>query len=131
MGKCCQHLKTLLRKKQYMFKKNDLANLKNIIWAIEKIEKSLINIDTLEMMVQNEEKFDSIIVKLMNIGESAYNISDELKNKFPEADWDGMYKMRNIIAHSYHSIDESIVWDIIKNELPSDKIKIQNILDKL
>lgn len=81
-----------------MFKKNDVANLKNIIWAIEKIEKSLININTLEMLVQNEEKFDSVIVKLMNIGESAYNISDELKNKFPEADWDGMYKMRNIIG---------------------------------
>jgi uncharacterized protein with HEPN domain len=112
-----------------MFKKNDLANLNNILWAIEKIEKSLFNIETLELLAQNEEKLDSIIVKLMNIGESSYNISDEFKSKFSEVDWNGMYKMRNIIVHSYHNLDETIVWDIIKNELPIDKIKIQKILD--
>jgi len=87
--------------------------------------------DNVEALLQNEEKFNSIIVKLMNIGKSSFNISSELKDKFPETDWNGMYKMRNIITHSYHSIDESIVWDIIKNELPSDKIKIQNILNNI
>jgi len=29
-----------------MFKQNDLANLKNILWAIEKIENSVSKIDT-------------------------------------------------------------------------------------
>jgi uncharacterized protein with HEPN domain len=55
-------------------------------------------------LANNEEKYDSVIVKLMNIGESAYNLSDELKNKFENIDWKGMYKMRNIITHSYHSV---------------------------
>jgi uncharacterized protein with HEPN domain len=111
-----------------MFKQNDLANLKNIIWAIEKIEKSLNNISSLDELISNEEKYDSIIVKLMNIGESADNISSELKEKHLNVDWKGMYKMRNIIAHSYHSIDENIVWDIIKNELGNDKIQINDII---
>lgn len=114
-----------------MFKHNDLANLKNIIWAIEKIENSLINIKSLDELTNNEEKYDSVIVKLMNIGESADNISNELKNKYPEVDWKGMYRMRNIITHSYHSIDESIVWDIAKNELPKDKIQVNIIISNL
>jgi len=67
----------------------------------------------------------------MNIGESAYNLSEELKNKFDRIDWSGMYKMRNIITHSYHSVDENIVWDIIKNELPENKIQIIEIFDIL
>jgi uncharacterized protein with HEPN domain len=114
-----------------MFKKNDIANLKNIIWAIEKIENSLRDITSLKKLSDNEEKYDSIIVKLMNIGESAENISNELKDKYPDVDWKGMYKMRNIIAHSYHSIDESIVWDIAKNELPNDKIQVNIILSDI
>jgi len=114
-----------------MFKQNDIANIKNIIWAIEKIEISLKNINSIDELVQNEEKFDSIIVKLMNIGESADKLSNELKNKFPEVDWKGMYRMRNIITHSYHSLDESIVWDITKNELPTDKVQILTILKEI
>jgi uncharacterized protein with HEPN domain len=39
--------------------------------------------------------------------------------------------MRNIITHSYHSVDENIVWDIVQNELPKEKIEIQKILDSL
>lgn len=114
-----------------MFKQNDLANLKNILWAIEKIENSVSKINTLTELVNQEEKYDSVIVKLMNIGESAFNLSEELKAKFENVDWKGMYKMRNIITHSYHSVDESIVWDIIKNELPDDKAKIISILNML
>jgi uncharacterized protein with HEPN domain len=112
-----------------MFKQNDIANLKNIIWAIEKIENSIQSINSVFDLVKNEEKYDSIIIKLMNIGESAYNISDELKEKYNEVDWWGMYKIRNIIAHSYHNLDENIVWDIIKNELTVDKVKIQKVID--
>lgn len=114
-----------------MFKQNDLANLKNILWAIEKIENSVSKIDTVTELVNKEEKYDSVIVKLMNIGESAFNLSEELKNIFENVDWKGMYKMRNIITHSYHSVDENIVWDIIKNELPEDKVEIIRILRTL
>jgi len=114
-----------------MFKQNDLANLRNILWAIEKIENSVSKIDTVTELVNKEEKYDSVIVKLMNIGESAFNLSEELKNKFENVDWKGMYKMRNIITHSYHSVDENIVWDIIKNELPEDKVEIIRILRTL
>jgi uncharacterized protein with HEPN domain len=104
-----------------MFKQDDIANLNNIIWAIEKIEKSLSNVSTPKDLEDNEEKYDSVIVKLMNIGESSVNLSEELKMKHPEVDWNGMYKMRNIIAHSYHKVDVHIVWDIAKNELPEDR----------
>ena len=59
-----------------MFKQDDIANLNNIIWAIEKIEKSLITISSADELEENEEKYDSVIVKLMNIGESSVNLSE-------------------------------------------------------
>jgi uncharacterized protein with HEPN domain len=115
--------------RSFKFKKDDIANLKNIIWAIEKIEKSLNSISSADELEENEEKYDSAIVKLMNNGESSVNLSEDLKNKFPGVDWDGMYKMRNIIAHSYHKVDVNIVWDIAKNELPLDKKNVLKILN--
>ncbi len=114
-----------------MFKHDDLSNLKNIIWAIEKIEKSLSPISSAIELEENEEKYDSVIVKLMNIGESASNLSEELKKQESNVDWDGMYKMRNIITHSYHKVDVNIIWDIAKNELPIDKKHVSDILKEI
>ncbi|MCF6352459.1 MAG: DUF86 domain-containing protein [Cyclobacteriaceae bacterium] len=74
-----------------------------------------------------EEKYDSVIIKLMNIGESAKNLSNDLKDKNPEIDWNGMYNLRNIISHAYHNLDVDIVWDIVKNELPINKKQIEKI----
>jgi len=114
-----------------MFKRNDIANLNNILWAIEKIECSIAEIRSVTELINHEEKYDSVIVKLMNIGESASNLSEELKSTFENVDWWGMYKLRNIITHAYHSLDENIVWDIIQNELPKNKIEIIHILNTL
>ena len=68
-----------------MFKRNDIANLNNILWAIEKIELSVAEIRSVSELANHEEKYDSVIVKLMNIGESAFNLSEELKNNFKNA----------------------------------------------
>ncbi len=114
-----------------MFKRNDIANLKNILWAIEKINQSLSTVLNVEALVNNEEKFDSVIVKLMNIGESAYNISEKLKDKYTGVDWKGMYALRNIITQAYHEVDENIVWDIVVNELPTDYEAITKIINTI
>jgi len=39
-----------------MFKRNDIANLRNILWAIEKIENSVNEITSVSALVKNEEK---------------------------------------------------------------------------
>lgn len=39
-----------------------------------------------------------------------------------------MAKMRDKIAHFYFGIDYEIVWDVIKNKLPSVKILIEKVI---
>ncbi len=110
-----------------MFKDDDIQNLENILWAISKIENSLNGIKSSLELDENEEKYDSVIVKLMNIGESAKNLSSSLKAEHSTIDWEGMYFLRNIISHAYHNLDVDIVWDIVKKELPLNKKLIEVI----
>lgn len=35
----------------------------------------------------------------------------------PKVDWEGAMDIRDIIAHLYFDIDESIVFDVVKNKL--------------
>lgn len=42
--------------------------------------------------------------------------------------WAQSVGMRNVFAHEYFGIDSSLVWQIIKNDIPELKDKIKTIL---
>jgi uncharacterized protein with HEPN domain len=81
--------------------------------------------------------FDTSIIKsacvfqLEVIGEAANHLSTELKNENAEIEWHQIVGVRNIIAHVYWGIDYTQVWDIIKNELPVLRKKIDELLHEL
>ena len=65
------------------------------------------------------------------IGEASNHISNELKSKFTDVEWAQIVGMRNVFAHEYFGIDSSLVWEIIKNDIPDLKAKIKLILQSI
>ena len=65
------------------------------------------------------------------IGEASNHLSPELKSKFTNIEWSQIVGMRNVFAHEYFGIDSSLVWEIIKNDIPELKDKIENIIKSL
>ena len=79
----------------------------------------------------NIMKFDSCVMRLQAIGEQIGKILREEDcpfSKFPEIPWTAAYDMRNFISHEYASVDEEIVFDVIKEDLPRMKDAVQQIL---
>jgi uncharacterized protein with HEPN domain len=62
------------------------------------------------------------------IGEASNHISDEAKSKFTTIEWSQIIGMRNVFVHEYFGVDITLVWEIIKNDLPDLKEKIKKIL---
>ena len=76
-------------------------------------------------------KFDSCVMRLQAIGEQIGRILKEENcpfEKYPEIPWVAAYDMRNFISHEYASIDEEIVFDVIKNDLPKMQKAVEKIL---
>jgi uncharacterized protein with HEPN domain len=71
------------------------------------------------------------IKQLEIIGEACNHISDEVKSKFSEIEWTQIVGMRNVFIHEYFGVDQHIVWEIIKTDLPDLKIKINEILNSI
>ena len=65
------------------------------------------------------------------VGEASKHITEELKSQFPEIEWSQIIGMRNVFAHEYFGIDSSLVWEIIKRDLPVFKSKMESILKSL
>ncbi|MBX2934561.1 MAG: DUF86 domain-containing protein [Ferruginibacter sp.] len=105
----------------------DKARLLHIIDAIEEIEKYLLQVDFNEFLKNSMMRF-ACIKQMEIIGEASNHLSSTLKSKFTDIEWGQIVGMRNVFAHEYFGIDSSLVWDIIKNDIPDLKIKITRIL---
>ena len=79
----------------------------------------------------NVMKFDSCVMRLQAIGEQIGKILKEKDcpfDRFPEIPWVAAYDMRNFISHEYASVDEEIVFEVIKNDLPRMKEAVVQLL---
>lgn len=54
---------------------------------------------------------------LIEIGEAARHLDEELLSAAPEIDWRAMIGMRNFLVHHYFDTDHAVVAHVIDHEL--------------
>ena len=112
------------------YKKSDIAYLRLIKTAIAKIFEYTDAIDE-ELFLRNDMMKDACLMRLIVIGENGGKVSDELKEKFKEVEWQLMKAARIFFAHAYEYVDWRHVWDTINEVLPNLKPKIEHIIEVL
>jgi len=103
--------------------------LNDILEAIRKIQNYTKNMGFSEFK-RNELVQDAVIRNLEIIGEAVKRIPDSIKREHPHIEWRKIAGLRDILIHAYFEIDLEIIWDIIKNKIPSLKEKILKILEE-
>ena len=72
---------------------------------------------------------NSIAMDILQIGELANHLTDEMLQAHKDIPWRQIIDMRNIAAHHYGSWDRHTAWDTSKHDVPELAKKIQAILD--
>ena len=108
----------------------DKIRLQHILDAIDDIHIYLIAAD-LAVFHENSMMRFACIKQMEIIGEASNHLSAELKSKFSDIEWAQIVGMRNVFAHEYFGIDSSLVWEIIKNDIPELKEKIERVLKSI
>lgn len=113
-------------------------SLKRIASTIDRIINNSQAIDDSQYYVLSPagmERLESTCMLLLAIGESIKGIDKmtqkQLLPNYPEVDWKGAMGIRDIIAHHYFDIDESIVFDVVKNKLPGMLETINKMIEEL
>jgi uncharacterized protein with HEPN domain len=77
------------------------------------------------------EKFDSICMLLITIGESLKKLDKvtdgSFLSQYPQVDWKKVKGLRDIITHQYFDVNAEAIFDICESKLP----ELKQIIDRM
>lgn len=109
-----------------MSNRNWILFVEDILESIGLIEQYIAS-SSYDEFQHDRKTIDAVIRNLEIIGEAAKFIPVDVKQAYSEIDWLAIIGLRNRIAHEYFGISPTIIWQIIKVELPTFKKQIEKI----
>ena len=104
--------------------------VRDILEAINKAEEFVSG-----MKFQDFEKDDktlfAVIRALGIIGEAVKNIPDSLRVPYKSIPWKEISGMRDKLVHEYFGVNEKVVWNTVKEDLPLLKKVVIKVLADL
>lgn len=101
-----------------------MDNVKNDAYYLDRLRTDMefivrhMNGTSREELSKNELLLDSMLFRLIQISENVKKLSDEYKEKHPNVPWLAVSGLRNRIVHDYGSVDLSIVYSTLKDDIP-------------
>lgn len=84
----------------------------------------------LDRFIQNEEKQDAVLRRLIIIGEATKRLSPEFRSQHPTIPWRNIAGLRDIAVHEYERVDLDRIWRIIQTDLLELFAYIQPLLPR-
>ena len=91
------------------------------LWDILDVAKTVVEFTTglsLHDYLKDRKLQLAIEREIEIIGEAAKNIPPSVQALIPEVDWRKPAGLRDVIAHAYFGIDDTILWDVVQNKVP-------------
>lgn len=77
--------------------------------------------------LNDRKTIDATLFQFAVIGEAIIHVDEEILDKY-EFPWYKVRAFRNFILHEYHAIEDKVIWDTAKKDLPLLKKVIEVIL---
>jgi uncharacterized protein with HEPN domain len=109
-------------------KDRDLFRLEHILESVERIEKIVNQVKSIEAFIEKWIEQDAMIRNFEIIGEAVSHISDDTKERYPDLEWNKIRGLRNFVAHEYYGVKLSTIWKTATDNIPVLKEQIQKII---
>ena len=73
---------------------------------------------------------DAVMKNFEVIGEAAYHISKELKEKYKNIEWKGIEGLRHVLVHDYYKVNPEILWNTKDEDLSDLNINLEELIDE-
>ncbi|PJE52280.1 hypothetical protein COV27_00050 [candidate division WWE3 bacterium CG10_big_fil_rev_8_21_14_0_10_39_14] len=107
--------------------KDNIVYLKHIVESIDKINEFINGLEFADFK-ENSLVLSATVRELEIIGEASGKLSKAFREKYNDIPWDKAINMRNRLIHEYFGVDEKIVWNTCKEDLPKIKVAITPLI---
>ena len=83
---------------------------------------------SIKVFSSSKMTYKAVVMSILNIGELTKHLPHEYKSAHNDIPWKNISGMRDIAAHGYHTMNNKIIWDVVKNYLPNLVIFLQGQL---
>ena len=76
---------------------------------------------------------DAVCMRLLTLGESAralLHAFPDFESRFPDIPWRAMSGLRNHIAHDYFGLDQGMVWETARTDIPALAKQLERLLNQ-
>lgn len=105
----------------------DNGRLQDILQAAEHI-LSFTEGYTQEQLSTDKLRYFAVVKNVEIIGEAAYMLSLEFKEKHSHIPWNDIIRMRHVLVHGYAAILPNLLWHTALIEVPILKKQIEDII---
>lgn len=113
-------------------RKTDKERLKKIVDIWEELSVQMRQRDiTKELLIDDEFLQWAVTTPLYNVGEQVYQLSKELKERYPQQPWNKISGLRHRLIHDYDGINWTIIVDVIFNEMEPFVNAVKQILTEI
>lgn len=95
----------------------DKIRLEHILQAIERINRYTKG-KTFDDFIADDMMYYAVVKNIEILGEASNMLTEEFRQAHPNTPWKQVNGMRNYIVHEYFQVDNTVVWDVIKYDLP-------------
>ena len=106
---------------------NDARHLQSIVSLLDRLIRDTQSV-SYENFIADPLLPDASAMKLIAIGEQVNRISDETQEEYPHIPWRAICGLRNRFAHDYFAIDNTMLWDILRNDIAELREQIAAVL---
>ena len=94
----------------------------------ERVETYTAGLDQ-DAFIADTRTYDAVLRNIELIGEAATHIPGSLRETNPEIEWRKIIGARNRVAHAYAGIDDDVIWDIIRTDVPNLLPKLRRMVE--
>ena len=113
-------------------KKSDKERLKKIVTTWESLSQQMQKRGITSEQLLNDEFLQwAVTTPLYNIGEQVYQLTDELKKRYPEQPWNMVAGLRHRLVHDYDGINWSIIVEVVFEDMEPFVQTVNKILEEM
>ena len=108
----------------------DISILEHIVSYCDQIEETIARFgDDYSVFCKDAIYRNATALCILQIGELVGKLTEEFRVSHDAIPWRKIKAMRNIVAHSYGTVDSEITWEIIKEDIPDLKAYCKAVID--